>query len=75
MNYFEKHNLLSNNQHDLKPKLSTETTLTVVTDEMYNIMKHKKISLLTLYDLSKALVSVHHTFLINKCVKLKIDPF
>ena len=53
----------------------TETALTVVTDEIYNSMEHKKISLLTLCDLSKAFDSVHHTFLINKCIKLKIDPF
>ncbi len=38
-------------------------------------MEHKKISLLTLCDLSKAFDSVHHSFLINKCLKLKIDPF
>ncbi len=75
MYYLEKKNLLSNNQHGFRPKLSTETALTVVTDEIYSNMEHKKISLLTLCDLLKAFDSVHHTFLINKCVKLKIDSF
>ncbi len=55
--------------------MSTETALTVVTDEIYSNMEHKKISLLILWDLSKAFDSVHHTFLINKFIKLKIDSF
>ncbi len=75
MYYLEKQQLLSNSQHGFRPRLSTETALTVITDEIYNSMEHKKISLLTLCDLSKAFDSVHHTFLINKCLKLKIDPF
>ncbi len=75
MYYLEKNKLLSNSQHGFRPRLSTETALTVITDEIYNSMEHKKISLLTLCDLSKAFDSVHHTFLINKCLKLKTDPF
>ncbi len=74
MYYLENNKLLSNTQHGFRPRVSTETALTVVTDETYNSMEHKKISLLTLCDLSKAFDSVHHTFLINRCLKLKIIP-
>ncbi len=75
MHYLENNKLLSNTQHGFRPRLSTETALTVVTDEIYSSMEHKKISLLTLCDLSKAFDNVHHTFLINKCLKLKTEPF
>ena len=75
INYLEMNNLLSNTQHGFRPRLSTETALTAVTDEIYNNIECKKITLLTLCDLSKAFDSVHHKILLNKCVKLKIDPF
>ncbi len=73
--YVEKNKLLSDSQHGSRPRLSTKTALTVITDEIYNSMEHKKIPLQTLCDLSKAFDSVHHTFLINKCLKLNIENF
>ncbi len=75
MPYLEKRNLLSNSQHGFRAKLSIETALTVITDEIYHSMDNRKISLLTLCDLSKAFDSVNHIILINKCLKLKIDSF
>ena len=73
--YLEDKKLLSNSQHGFRPRLSTETALTVITDNIYYNMDQRKISLLTLCDLSKAFDSVSHNILISKCVQLKIDPF
>ncbi len=71
LTHFLETKLLSNSQHGLRPKLSTETALTVITDKIYNNMDSKKISILTLCDLSKAFDSVSHRILLNKCAKTK----
>ena len=55
--------------------MSTETALTVITDKLYDNIDNKKISLLTLCDLSKAFDSVDHKILLHKCVRLNIDVF
>ncbi len=57
--------LFSNTQHDFRPKISTETALTTVTNKLKN-MNEKKLSLITLGDLSKAFDSVKHDLLLNK---------
>ncbi len=78
MYYLEKKNLLSNNPHGFRPKLSTEKTFTVVTDEIYNNMEHKKISLLTLCDLSinqKLLIASIIHFLSTNVLNLKLILF
>ena len=41
--YLETNKLLSNTQHGFRPRLSTETALTVVTDKIYDNMDSKKI--------------------------------
>ncbi len=73
--FLESKNLLSNNQHGFRPKLSTETALTILTKEIYNNIDNRRISLLTLCDLSKAFDSVNHNILINKLIKIKIDSY
>ncbi len=73
--YLESKQLLSSSQHGFRLRLSTETALTVITNEIYNNMDQKIISLLTLCDLSKAFDSVSHTILLMKCKKLNIDNF
>lgn len=73
--FLESNNLLSNTQHGFRPKLSTETALTVITDKIYSNMDAKKVSLLTLCDLSKAFDSVSPEILLSKCVELHIDNF
>lgn len=40
---------------------------------MYGNIDNKRISLISLCDLSKAFGSVSHEILINKCIKLKVD--
>ena len=73
--YLENKQLLSSSQHGFRPKLSTETALTVITNKICNNMDKKSISLLTLCDLSKAFDSVSHKILLNKCKKLNISNF
>ena len=73
--FLESNKLISNNQHGFRPKLSTETALTTITNKIYNNMDNKHISLLTLCDLSKAFDSVNHTILLNKINKTCIDTF
>ncbi len=48
--FLEYSNLLSSSQHGFRPRLSTETALTVITDEIFGNMDTKKISILTLCD-------------------------
>lgn len=73
--FLETNKLLSNTQHGFRPRLSTETALTVITDKIFSNMDSKKVSLLTLCDLSKAFDSVNHENLLNKCAMLNIDKF
>ncbi len=61
INYLESNKLLSISQHGFRPKLSTESALTIITDNIYSNMDRKCISLLTLCDLSKAFDSVCHS--------------
>ena len=73
--YLEDNNLLSENQHGFRPHLSTETALLTITNQIYENIDQKKISLLLLLDLSKAFDSVSHRILLEKCCKLNIDSF
>ena len=73
--FLESNQILSVNQHGFRPKLSTETALTILTKQLYENIDNKRISLLTLCDLSKAFDSVNHTILLNKLNKAKVDSF
>ena len=73
--HLESNKLLSKNQHGFRPKLSTTTALTVVTDQIFKNMDNKRISLLTLCDLSKAFDSVSHPILIEKIKLAAVDAF
>ncbi len=74
LHYLKSKRLITNSQHGFRPKLSTETALTVITDKIYN-MENKSILHLTLCDLSKAFHSVSHSILLSKCTHLNIDSF
>lgn len=73
--HLEGNALLSNTQHGFRPKLSTETALSVISNNVYNNLDNKKVTMITLCDLSKAFDSVDHDILLQRCVKLRIDPF
>ena len=55
--------------------MSTESALLTLSNKCYINIDNRKVSLITVYDLSKAFDSVSHDILINKCLKLNIDPF
>ncbi len=73
--YLGKNKLLSDTQHGFRPSMSTETALLTLSNELYNNMDNKNISLITLCDLSKAFHSVSHATLLNKLSKLGIDKY
>ncbi len=75
MQFLEFDNLLSNTHHGFRPRLSTEPALTVITDKIFGNMNSKKISILTLCELSKAFDSVSHGNILRKCAKLNVDSF
>lgn len=64
---------LVNSQHGFRQSLSAEVALLEVTDKIDSNIECKKISLLSLHDISKAFDSVNHT-LVKKCTKLGIYP-
>jgi len=73
--FLEANDLLSKTQHGFRNRLSTETALLQITDEIYNNIDKNQVNLLTLCDLSKAFDSVNHDILLNKLVNHKIDTF
>ena len=75
MSYLESNNLLSSTQHGFRAGLSTTTALTKISNRIYENIDNKKVSLLTLCDLSKAFDSVCHKILIRKMYNTRIDSF
>ncbi len=75
VNLLEPKNLLSNTQHGFRPGLSRVTALTKVVNDIYESIDKKKISLLTLCDLSKAFDSLSHDIFIKKVHDIGVDSF
>ncbi len=73
--YLESKKLPNETQHDFRPGLSTVTALTKVANQIYENTDHKKVSLLTLCDLSKAFDSVSHEILLKKMFVMVVDTF
>ncbi len=73
LHYLKSKKLITNSQHGFRPKISTETALTVITDKIYNNLDKKSILLLTLCHLSKAFDSVGHSIVLSKCNNLLVE--
>ncbi len=71
--HLEGNHLLSYTQHGFRPRLSTETALMTLSNKLYENIDNKKISLITLCDLSKAFNSVSRKILLSKLTKLGIN--
>ena len=71
--YLSSNHLLSPTQHGFRPRHSTETALTIISDEILTAFDSGKISLLCLIDLSKCSDVINHEKLLNKLQSLGID--
>ena len=71
--YLSSNHLLSPTQHGFRPRHSTETALTFISDHMLSAIDSGKISLLCLIDLSKCFDVIHHGKLLEKLQTLGID--
>jgi len=73
--FLESNHLISETQHGFRSKLSTETALLKITNNIYDNIDKNQINLLTLCDLSKAFDSVSHDILLNKMKNHGIDNY
>lgn len=73
--FLETNRHFSNTQYGFRQKFSTETALITLTNKLYRNIEEKKISLITLCDLSKAFDSVNHEILCRKLTKVNVDSF
>ena len=71
--YLSSNHLLAPTQHGFRPRHSTETALTSVSDHLLSAIDSGKISLLCLIDLSKCFDVIHHGKLLEKLQTLSID--
>ena len=70
--YLEKNNILSTNQHAYRKMHGTVTCLSEVVDCLYELMDQKKHAAIISLDLSKAFDSISHDLLLNKLSKMGI---
>ena len=71
--YLSSNHLLSSSQHGFRPRHSTETALTTISDEILPANDRGEISLLCLLDLSKCFDVIDHAKLFNKLRAHGID--
>ena len=70
--YVSEHKLINDSQSGFRKRFNTTTALIKVTDEIRKSIDDRKITLLILFDFSKAFDKVHHELLL---VKLKLLGF
>ena len=66
MDHFDNHNILFHNQHGFRGKLSFETQLIQLTDEIAHTLDRRKQADLLIWDFSKAFDKVSHRRLAHK---------
>ena len=64
--FLQKHNLLTDSQFGFRKQNSCQTALIAITEKMYKATNEGKYFGLTQLDLSKMLVLVNHTILLQK---------
>jgi len=72
-NYLSDNHLLSQTQHGFRPRHSTETALTSISDQILSACDHGEVSLLCLLDLSKCFDVIDHSKLLSKLSLHSID--
>ena len=71
--YLSENHLLSPNQHGFRPRHSTETALTSISDHILSAFDHGEIALLCLLDLSKCFDVIDHSKLLSKLQAHGVD--
>ena len=71
--YLSENHLLSPNQHGFRPRHSTETALTSLSDHILSSFDHGEVSLLCLLDLTKCFDVIDHSRLLSKLQAHGID--
>ena len=71
--YLSDNHLLSSSQHGFRPRHSTETALTSISDQILSSFDHGEVSLLCLLDLSKCFDVIDHSKLLSKLSLHGID--
>ena len=71
--YLSENHLLSPNQHGFRPRHSTETALTSISDHILSACDHGEIALLCLLDLSKCFDVRDHSKLLSKLQAHGVD--
>ena len=71
-NFFESHNLLCGRQGGFRKNHSTLSSITDLTNDIFNAINSKNLTLATFFELKKAFDTVDHSILVNKLEKMGI---
>ena len=70
--FFENHNLLSDRQGGFRKNHSTLSSITDLTNDIFNAINSKEVTVATFFDLKKAFDTVNHSILQKKLEKMGI---
>ena len=71
--FLDSNNVIHHLQSGNRKPHSTESALVHFTDELLNNMDQKKISLIVLFDMSKAFESIRHDLMLCKLFKVSVS--